>query len=324
MADADNFLREIASIWNKVRPELDDKPGDDAELADDGAKVPADELKKITKWVQNSVTKFGATASVADERDKEGLRPIAQEVVKSFTAAAGTLLSIRRGAGPTLRSELRGVGGELAAALDILGSSVGDSQKVGLSSGKVLDKVKQFERVSAHNRAAVRRRVLRMLAQLRDATRELQEAVKHANDQGEDEDDDFGGFDESLEPEEKVVVEALVALAAELEELMKQASQSCMPAAKGAGGAVPVAILEAAAQGCIAGANALDGLSAHSLGGFDFEEFSTCLLEMRAAISVFSSAEEAVGGAAALGALAESIERVQVAVNAAKAADVDS
>lgn len=324
MADEDRFLRGIGAIWNEIRPEMEDKPGDDAELADDGAKVQADELKKIAKWVQNSVTKFGATASVADERDKEGLKPVAQEVVKSFTAAVGTLLSIRRGAGPSLRAELRVVGGELAAALDLLGSSFGDGQKVSLSAGKALDKVKQFERVSAHNRAAVRRRVLKMLAQLRDATRELQEAVKHADGEGEDEDDDFGGFDESLEPEEKVIVEALVAAAAVLEDIMLQASQSCMPAAGGVGGAVPVVILEFAVQGCTAGANAMDGLSAHSLGGVDFEEFSTCLLEMRAAISALSSAEEAVGGAAAIGALSESIERVQVALDVAKAADADS
>jgi len=323
MAGKDKFLQGIGALWSEIRPELNDKPDDDAELADDGAKVQADEIKKIAKWVQNSVTKFGATAAVAEERDKEGLRPVAQEVVKSFTAAAGTLLSIRRGAGPSLRAELRDVGGELAAALEGLGGAFGDGQKVSLSAGKALDKVKQFERVSAHNRAAVRRRVLNILKQLRDATRELQEALKHADDDAPDDDDDFGGLEESLEPEEKLLVEALVAVALSLEDLMKQASQSCA-AGGGALGAVPVATLEVALKGCIAGANAMDGLSAHSLGGVEFEEVNKCLLEMRAAISALAPAEAAVGGAAAIGKLSESLDRVEAALEAVKAADDDS
>jgi len=155
-----HVLSGAARVWDSTKSELEDKEEDGADLRD-GTAVPPDEMKKVAKYLQSTVTKFGASASV--ETKSEVLQPVADEVIKSFTVAVGTLLSIRRGAGACLRAEIREAGSGLAAAVETLGGSVG-AEAMSVNAGKVLDRVKHFERMPTHNRAAVRRRRARSSA----------------------------------------------------------------------------------------------------------------------------------------------------------------
>ncbi|CAE8705568.1 unnamed protein product [Polarella glacialis] len=149
----DHLLAAALRVWGDIRGELKVHEG---EALQNGILLPAEDLKKVVKWLQQTVTKFGASAAVADGEDRDKmLQPIAQEVIKSFTAAVGTLLSMRRGAGPSLVKELQVVGGSLAEAIDALGASVG-SPSMATHAGKALERVKHLEKMSVQNRAAVR------------------------------------------------------------------------------------------------------------------------------------------------------------------------
>merc|ERR1712113_800212 len=99
-------------------------------------------------------------------------------------------------------------------------------------AGKVLERVKHLERISTNNRASIRRRLLKSLAQLRDAQRELNEelAPKDPDAAGECLDSDEDDLDaEEMEPEERHLVETLVALVEATNAVAEQASRSCMP-----------------------------------------------------------------------------------------------
>lgn len=300
-ARPEHLLIEATHVWDGIKAELKETQGGDKPLAD-GAIVPPEELRKVAKWLQQSVTKFGASAAVADGPKDPALQSVSQEVVKSFTAAAGTLLSLHRGAGPCLREELLDVGEGLAQTMDQLGAAVG-TPNMAVSAGKVLDRIKHLERISLHNRAATRRRLLMSLAQVRDAGRELSEALKkdfdaksgHASgvaESDDDLDDDIGDFDQELEPEERRVVEAVVNVITALEDILTKASVACMPAASGSPVSIPE--LEAAAKNATLAAHAVDGLAAHALGGLDVKAFSTSLKELKEATpSLFGSFSQA-------------------------------
>lgn len=268
----------------------------------DSAIVPPEELKKVAKWFQQSVTKFGASAAVAEGPKDPALKPIAEEVVKAFTASQGTLLSLRRGAGPSLCQELADVGRGLAECTDQLGAAVG-TPNMAVSAGKALDRAKHLERISTSNRAATRRLLLMSLAQLRDAGRELSEALNvDAKSRGatsgvqesDDDLDDLGELDQELEPEERRVVEVTVNVIHALEEILKKASTLCMPSSPSSAPAAPapptasIAELEAAARHAALAAGAVDGLAAHALGGLDVTAFSKSLKELREATTVLA------------------------------------
>jgi len=139
MPEAQNLLAAAPRLWQQMRSEFEEAASADAALADQGA-VPAEELKKVAKWLQHGITKFGASAAVAEgEEIEKGLKPIAEEVIKSFTAALGTLLSLKRGAGASLLVELRTTGADLTAALDELGQAVGTAG-MAVCAGKVLER----------------------------------------------------------------------------------------------------------------------------------------------------------------------------------------
>ncbi|CAE8616626.1 unnamed protein product, partial [Polarella glacialis] len=221
----DHLLAAALRVWGDIRGELKVHEG---EALQNGILLPAEDLKKVVKWLQQTVTKFGASAAVADGEDRDKmLQPIAQEVIKSFTAAVGTLLSMRRGAGPSLVKELQVVGGSLAEAIDALGASVG-SPSMATHAGKALERVKHLEKMSVQNRAAVRRCLLKSLAQLRDANRELQEGLREdPADAGEDDEedifsDDLDFHDSPLDATEKRLVQAILKVSLLAEDLLKE------------------------------------------------------------------------------------------------------
>lgn len=273
-----NLLAPIARVWKDVRPELESDSGE----AVDGQILDPEELKKVTKWLQHAVTKLGASASLAEGAERQALPPMAAEVAKAATAALGTLLSLRRGAGASLRAELVDAGAGIASTAEALGEAVTNAsaqKEVPLAVGKFLDRAKNFERLSTQNRAAIRRRLLRCLTQLRDVQRELQEALKSGED-GDDDDEDLdddlgGGFDDSLEPEERRVVEALATAVSALEEALKEASQACaVKTAAPVAGVLPLAELEAAATQSASACVALDSLATRTVGGLEPEAVS--------------------------------------------------
>lgn len=301
---AEHLLSAAGVLWNKVKDELKEKPGDGEKPYADSAPVPPEELRKVAKWFQQTVTKFGASAAVADGPGDPALKPVAEEVVKSFTAAQGTLLSMRRGAGPSMCQELVDVGSGLAETTNQLGAAVG-TPNMAVCAGKALDRCKHLERISTQNRAATRRRLLTSLALLRDANRELSEALNlDAKSRGatsgvvsetdDDLADDLGDYDQELEPEERRIVEATVKVVRTLEEILKKASTACMPSSPssstGVSGAAPPSIedLEAAVKHAALASGAVDGLAAHALGGLDVGAFSKSLKELRDATTALA------------------------------------
>jgi len=318
----DHLLVAAPRMWSEMRAEFDEARTADVGAAEESTAsgTPPDELKKVAKWLEQTVTKLGACAAVATDIKKE-LQSTAEEVIKAFTATLGTLLSLRRGASASLLTELRTAGADLAGALGVLGEALG-TPAMAVSAGKVLDRVKVIERTSTNNRAAIRRRILVGLSQIRDAHRELSDALS-GDDRpcGEsDEEDEIGGIEEMLEPGERRIVEALVAVGTSLSEALAQASQSCMPSGGPGGASISVDELEAAASGAGKAAEAMDGLAAHAMGGLEVDAFSASFEEFCAAVAVLCSAATAVSGNTLEG-LARAREGVQVAFLAASSPD---
>eukprot|EP00434_Breviolum_minutum_P011728 symbB.v1.2.010348.t1/scaffold675.1/size173442/6 len=168
-----NLLASAKRVWSDVGPEIK------ASVTwKEGPLLPPEELKKACKYLQSTVTKFSASATVvADaEEAQRSLTPIAEEVMKAFTILLGTLLSISSGAGTSLARELKEAGETLTEALNTLGMAV-CTGSLAASAGKVLEHAAALERSSTQNRAALMRRLLKSLAQLRDANREMQEEL---------------------------------------------------------------------------------------------------------------------------------------------------
>eukprot|EP00747_Dinoflagellata_sp_TGD_P169154 gnl/TRDRNA2_/TRDRNA2_197367_c0_seq1.p1 gnl/TRDRNA2_/TRDRNA2_197367_c0~~gnl/TRDRNA2_/TRDRNA2_197367_c0_seq1.p1 ORF type:complete len:370 (-),score=108.39 gnl/TRDRNA2_/TRDRNA2_197367_c0_seq1:97-1161(-) len=302
----DHPLSAAARTWEQLKGEFEEKAEENGEGEGEG--VSADELKKVGKWLTLTVTKFGALAANADEGDAQGLKSIAEEVIKAFIAAIGTLLSIRKGAGPSLRAELREVAGDLAASVDTLGSTCLTKQS-SANTGKVLERAKRLERISTNSRSAIRRRLLQVLKNLRDADRELQQALKNADEaDGEDafSDDDL---DETLEPCERRVVEALVVLSSSMQEGVKQASADC---AGDAAGAAPVTILESVAMHAEKAARIFDSLSAETIGGLETKQFAASLTKMNS-----NGLWEAVASHSAWQSVSEKLTKALAEVQAA-------
>lgn len=288
-------LAAAAGIWQSAKAEMKDN-----EELKDGVLVPPEELKKVAKWLHQTVTKFGASASVADGATDKALISIGEEVIKAFTAATQTLVCLSRGAGASLLAEIRENGSTLAATVEELGASVGTSS-LAVSAGKVLDRVQHLTRMSAHNRASIRRRLLRSLSQVSDAGRELQQALHGADNGGcdLDEDDDLGGSDDAeFEPGERQLVEAVASAIEVLLEVLKEASRLCVPgstsptsasasAAAAAVAEVPIDVLEACAQHADSAAQAVDGLAVHAVGGLDIDAFKASLSDLRTAANGF-------------------------------------
>merc|ERR1712032_1153574 len=107
--------------------------------------------------------------------------------------------------------------------------------------------------------------------------------------------DDLGGFDEEFEPGERRIVEAVVILIEAANQVLKEASQSCMPGSSspsgGSGGGdvtISITALEAAAANADDMAQAVDGLATSAVGGLDTEEFKVSLQKLRTAAAGFA------------------------------------
>jgi len=325
-ASGDHLLSAAQRVWSEVSPEI--KVSNEIV---DGSLLPAEDLKKVVKWLQHSITKFGASAAVAEGEDRDkALKPIAEEVIKAFTAAAGTLLSLRKGAGESLIRELQENGSGLADAIGGLGASVG-KQSMAASAGKALERVKFFERTSTQNRAAVRRRLLKSVAQLRDASKEMTEELRveegggggaggypSAEAESEDEDEEFSEFQEApLEPSERRVVEAILKAASLLEEQLKEASSSTLPKTSSSESSLPgpsLEQLEAAAVHAEMGTGAIDALAADAVGGIDFEACKKGMSKLQEALGALGAQFSAVASddlQSAFDAIKEALDAAQ-------------
>jgi len=293
----------------------------------EGVLVPPEELKKVAKWLQQTVTKFGASAAVAEGPADKALVPVGEEVIGAFTASVQTMVCLTRGAGASLRAEVQDIGSSLTTAVEELGAAVGTSS-LGVAAGKVLDRVKHLERTSSHNRAAIRRRLLRSLAQVSDVQRELQQALQSSGgggapsgEHGDEDEDDFAPSDDAgFEPGERELVEAVAGAVEVLLEVLREASRLCVPASSsptsaGAAAAasaveVPVEVLEASAVHADSSAKAVDDLVVHAVGGLDAEAFKAGLQDLRAAARGFDGWPETPNN------LPEALDRVQAALEA--------
>eukprot|EP00435_Cladocopium_sp_Y103_P018222 s1737_g4.t1 len=222
-----NLLAAAKRIWNDVGPEI--KASDTMK---EGPLLPPEDLKKVCKYLQSTVTKFSASASVvADaEEAQRSLTPIAEEVIKAFTMLVGTLLSINSGAGFSLSRELKEAGENLTEAVNALGMAV-CTASLAPSAGKVLEYVTALEKSSTQNRAAIMRRLLKSLAQLRDANREMSEELEGPDSGARAE--VFSGDEELLEddddlsippmdPSERTLLENVRSVSGHFEDLVKE------------------------------------------------------------------------------------------------------
>eukprot|EP00930_Biecheleria_cincta_P084214 TRINITY_DN73703_c0_g1_i1.p1 TRINITY_DN73703_c0_g1~~TRINITY_DN73703_c0_g1_i1.p1 ORF type:complete len:344 (-),score=87.55 TRINITY_DN73703_c0_g1_i1:57-1055(-) len=323
-----HLLSAAQRVWSEVCADL--KPAD--EVLDEQL-LAAEDLKKVVKWLQHSITKFGASASVADEATREqALKPIAEEVIKAFTAGAGTLLSMRRGAGSCLVKELKDNGAGLAEAIDALGAAVGHPT-MSICAGKALERAKYLEKTSINNRAAIRRRLLKCISQLRDANREMKEDLLRETPAGGsknepggsggygdgDEDDDLEESDDMLEvalsPAERRILEAVHQAALLSEDVLKEASTSCMPAAAVSGAGPTILELEEVGAQAESVASAIDALATDSVGGMDVEACKQSILKLSQAFAVFAAHFQNSVPAdqlqAALAALQEALEAAE-------------
>lgn len=300
-------LAAVGAIWKGRQEEI--KAGE----PQDGCLVQPEELKKVAKWLQQTVTKFSASAAVSEGPSDGAVVAAGEEVVRAFTAAAEVLVCLTRGAGTCLLAEVRDIGSTLAGTLEELGAAVG-TPSMALSAGKVLDRVKHLERMSSHNRAAIRRCLLRSLAQVLDAQRELQQSVRTGAGEQSDDPDDFMASDPEFEPGERELVEAIVAAVEVLLDVLKEASQQCVPQTPSGsgGGTVPLETLEASAVHADRVSQAVDGLAVHAVGGLDAPAFRTSLAELRAAAAGFQGWLKASG--ASLTAALDSVEAALIAV----------
>merc|ERR1712217_408031 len=174
---------------------------------------------------------------------------------------------------------------------------------------------------STNNRASIRRRLLKSLAQLRDAQRELNEELAPkdpdaADDNLDSDEDDLDAGE--MEPEERRLVEAMVVLIEATNAVAEQASRSCMPnspspsGTPSSGGGVVTAILEleAIALQLELSSQAIDGLASSGIGGLDVAEFKVSMDKMRSAIGGFGCYPEQSAAAA------QALDGVQAALEA--------
>lgn len=282
-------------VWRDARGDFEanrDETNSDNNVVDSSA------VKQVAEYMRNCLIKFGASASVADASDIAALKTLGEDIAKAFSAVVGMLLSTLRFAGPTLRAELLELGDNLAGALDILGAGIGATsvkEDMPTSVGKVLNRIKEFEKISRDNRAAIKRQILYCLVLIRDAHKEMQEAIDKSDkiaeggaddDSDEDAMEDEDGLDETLDESEKLVASTVVALTVALEDALKQASKI---ASKGDGDADLDWGLQTMVPAARTISSAVDGLIVSTIGGLEVDKFGENLVALRCALSNIES-----------------------------------
>lgn len=245
-------------------------------------------LKKLSKWMDHTVTKLGACAAVADERDVKGLEPLASEVIKAFVAIVGTFMSLRRGAGACLCSELKKIAQELAANLQQLGASIG-KPSMAVSAGKVLECAGRLEHTSVNNRQAIEKRLQAILTQIRDGHQELTDALQDNESvadcsEAAELSDEEDAFDGPLDPQEVAVAQATSSVIKLVQGVLQDSIKCCIGEETHAT-TMSVQDLEIIVKYADRGLDATDGLIAHMLGGLDKEEFLQSLFMLQEVVS---------------------------------------
>jgi len=289
---ADNMLASARRVWQQAASDFDPSLAKVVEIEMD---APASSnmmlsLKRISELLDHAITKFGACAAVADANDVKGLEPVAAEVIKAFVAAIGTMLSLRRGAGPSLCMELHMVGHELATTLEQLGISVG-TPSMALAAGKALDRAQRLEHLSISNRSAIAKRLDSIRGQLYDGHGELTDALAQKPDDEQNDEDDLEEFDCdcSLDADARCVAVATDTAVALFKDLLDIIIKSHLSEnSQGDVDLVRIDCIETVVSRSVAAVDCIDGLVTHVLGGLDrkeflqsLEEFQESLVELR-------------------------------------------
>jgi hypothetical protein len=283
---ADNMLASAKRVWQQAASDFDPSLAevDGIEMYEAESSNMLLSLKRISNWLDHAITKFGACAAVADANDVKGLEPVAAEVVKAFVAAIGTMISLRRGAGPTLCMELHTIGNELATTIEQLGASVGTAS-MALAAGKALDRAQRLEHLSISNRFAIAKRLDAIRTQLCNCHDELTDALTPADiDDEQDNEDSLEEFDCdcSLDADERSVAMATdVAV-----DLFKNLLDAIMRShdcgnSQGEVDLVRIDCGEVVVSRCAVAVDSIDGLVAHVLGGLNRKEFLQSLAEFQ-------------------------------------------
>lgn len=290
LAPAGRLWQEAASKFDPARA-----VALEAEVDPPRSEVAAGSLTNSSKWLDHAITKLGACAAVADEKEMRGLEPPAAEVITAFMAALGTLISLRQGAGACLCSELRKAGQDLASTLEQFGASIG-KPSMALAAGKALECAQRLEHVPTHNRPAIEKRLQAIIAQLRDGHVDLKAALSRDDDEDSGLCDEDDVFDEALDPDEACVAEAASAAILLVEGELVKAVKSCGARAReDAVDLISVEVLEVFTYQSALAVDAIDGLIAHLVGGLDREEFAQSLETLQEAVTSLGGIGEMSG-----------------------------
>jgi len=306
----ENMLAPAARLWHESAPEFDPLQAVALETNDDltVSKSMADSLKKVSRWLDHAITKLGACAAVADERDSEGLKPMAAEVMKAFIAAIGTMMSLRRGAGACLCKELQKAGRDLASTLEDLGASIG-KPSMAAAAGRALDRADRLAHISTSNRIAIEKQLRALLEQLCDGHVDLKDALSQDGNEEDglcDEDEDL---DASLDPEDRCVAEAANVTVSLLKEVLEKAiASSGSPSPYFDLDLPAVNRLENVVSYGAAAVDATDSLIANILGGLDQAEVAHSIEKLHKAMAGVR------GGGLDVQSVEESLNQVQAAL----------
>jgi hypothetical protein len=282
---ADNLLASAKRLWQEAAPDFDPLQADVGEIEMDASasSTMTLALKRISEWMDRAITKFGACAAVADASDVKGLEPVAAEVIKAFVAAIGTMISLRRGAGPSLCMELQMAGNTLATTLDQLGSSVG-TPSMALAAGKALHRAEQLGHLSVNNRSAISKRLCTSREQLHDGYRELIDALNEEvpNDEDNENQLEESDCDCSLDAEARRVAVAAGDMVALFKDMLDAISKPYISEELQEGvDLVRADCIETVVNRSAAAVDCIDGVFTHILGGLDEEGLLQSLEELR-------------------------------------------
>mmetsp|Transcript_38899 Transcript_38899/g.103345 ORF Transcript_38899/g.103345 Transcript_38899/m.103345 type:complete len:304 (-) Transcript_38899:277-1188(-) len=295
MALVDHPLAGAVQEWRDVREEF----GEGGVEGNETDKIAASVVRAAAQTFHTAVAKFGKL--VEANANRAALTDAGQEVAATFRAILAHFKTMLTFAGPCLRAELREAGNDVASLLDALGTA---GHQLGLCLVKALERVKDLERISTHNRAAIRKRFLRSISQLRDMQQDLQDSVQKQ----EDEDYSDFGFDERLKTSEQGLAVSVVVMSQAVGEGLMQASQLCMPPVAGCEG-VPIPLLEAAAVHSVSTVSALDALARHTFDGLDAKELAKFRRMLASAVAGLEAAAPALGGVAEISRASQDVER---------------
>jgi len=190
--------------------------------------VTKEEVERLVAFLDRAVTKLGASGVKCDETEVGLLHQPAAEVIKCHMAVAAALqvLYVSRVSGRTLREDIKSVGNALTVDLVALGSLLTQDNEAAIPAcGKCIEKIKKLVLLPLDSKVAVKRRLLRQLAQIKDTRREVVDWLAEADgDLGFDDEDEDGiaGADEEDKRVGAAVVDALEGIQVGVKEVLHQ------------------------------------------------------------------------------------------------------